>query len=443
MTRPSCRHALTVVIQPDGTVYPCICASWPKIQLGNIYQDDFFEIINSHEARAFREQVHTGKYDLCRTEQCLPDFEPVTSQILDSIAASDYEIDHPRYYALNYDPTCNLVCPSCRPTKLTLHRNQRATVLEFQERLFESGALENATIHLTQEGDPFASQVYWRLLKKLNNERPVGIQLILQTNGLGLTPKVVRELENLHSAIGTISVSIDAATASTYAVVRGGNFELLLENLDNLHRVFVLPGKAKLILNFVLQTANYQDVPQFLDLARRLGASCFIGMIGNKCMSNEVYQTHAVFDWRHPEFHKFINMMRSKSVRDASHVCWTNLSFFAQPEREELSIGSVSRRMLASASQSALFRPLMSGAASQSTRLRRLLKLLSQSVVLKRMLASVRRFVLIRRLLPVPKKSELLQSLLRENQSQRRSAEIRNIREVKHADSSRSEVANK
>ncbi len=258
---------------------------------GSIYQDDFFEIINSQEARAFREQVHTGKYDLCRTEQCLPDFEPVTSQILDSIAASDYEIDHPRYYALNYDPTCNLVCPSCRPTKLTLHRNQRATVLEFQERLFESGALENATIHLTQEGDPFASQVYWRLLKKLNNERPVGIQLILQTNGLGLTPKVVRELENLHSAIGTISVSIDAATASTYAVVRGGNFELLLENLDNLHRVFVLPGKAKLILNFVLQTANYQDVPQFLDLARRLGASCFIGMIGNKCIPAILFES--------------------------------------------------------------------------------------------------------------------------------------------------------
>ncbi len=374
MTRPSCRHALTVVIQPDGTVYPCICAWWPKIQLGNIYRDDFFEIINSDEARAFREQVHTGKYDLCRTEQCLPDFEPVATQILNSIAASNYEIDHPRYYALNYDPSCNLVCPSCRPTKLTLRGDQRATVLELQDRLLERGAFENATIHLTQEGDPFASQVYRQLLKKLNNERPVGTRLILQTNGLGLTPKVVRELENLHSAIDTISVSIDAATASTYAVVRGGDFDLLLENLENLHRVFVQPGKAGLILNFVLQTANYQEVPQFLELASRLGASCFIGMIGNKCMSEDVYRTHAVFDWRHPEFHKFIKVMRSKSVREARHVNWTNLSFFVHPEKEELSIGSACRRLLASTSQSALLRPLILGAASQAARLRRSIK---------------------------------------------------------------------
>lgn len=396
MTRPSCRHALTVVIQPDGTVYPCICAWWPKIQLGNIYQDDFFEIINSDKARAFREQVHTGKYDLCRTEECLPDFEPVATQILDLIAVSDYEIDHPRYYALNYDPSCNLVCPSCRPTKLTLRGNQRATVLEFQERLLERGAFENATIHLTQEGDPFASQVYRRLLKKLNSERPAGTKLILQTNGLGLTPKVVRELENLHSAIGTISVSIDAATASTYAVVRGGDFELLLDNLENLHRVFVQPGKAGLILNFVLQTANYQEVPQFLELASRLGASCFIGMIGNKCMSKGVYQTHAVFDWRHPEFHKFIKVMRSKSVRDSRHVNWTNLSFFVHPEKEKLSIRSVCRRSLASASQSALLRPLIPGAASQAARLRRLLALLNRAVLLKRILVSARRFVQVK-----------------------------------------------
>ncbi|MFZ2162718.1 MAG: SPASM domain-containing protein [Sideroxyarcus sp.] len=384
MTRPSCRHALTVVIQPDGAVYPCICALWPKVQLGNIYQDDFFEIINSDKARAFREQVHTGKYDLCRTEECLPDFEPVATQILDLIAVSDYEIDHPRYYALNYDPSCNLVCPSCRPTKLTLRGNQRATVLEFQERLLERGAFENATIHLTQEGDPFASHVYRRLLKKLNGKRPVGTKLILQTNGLGLTPKVVRELENLHSAISVISVSIDAATASTYAVVRGGDFELLLDNLENLHRVFVQPGKAGLILNFVLQTANYQEVPQFLELASRLGASCFIGMIGNKCMPKDVYQTHAVFDWRHPEFHEFIKVMRSKSVRDARHVNWTNLSFFVHPEKEALSIGSVFRRSLASASQSALLRPLIPSAANQASRLRRLLKFLSRSVLLKR-----------------------------------------------------------
>ncbi len=443
MTRPSCRHALTVVIQPDGTVYPCICSVWPKIQLGNIYQDDFFEIINSDEARAFREQVHTGKYDLCRTEECLPDFDPVTSQILDSIAVTDYEIDHPRYYALNYDPTCNLVCPSCRPTKLTLRRDQRATVLEFQERLLESGALENSTIHLTQEGDPFASSVYRRLLKKLSSERPVGTQLILQTNGLGLTPKVVGELENLHSAISTISVSIDAATASTYAVVRGGNFELLLRNLENIHRVFVQPGKAKLILNFVLQTANYQEVPQFLELASRLGASCFIGKIGNKCMSKEVYKTHAVFDWRHPEFHKFINVMRSKSVCDARHVHWTNLSFFVHPEREKLSIESVCRRSLTSASQSALLRPLMSGAAGQASRLRRLLSVLSRSVHLKRMLVSARRFSPIRRLLPVPKKSELLQSLLSANKSLTRSAEFRNTQKVNPPDGGRSEVVHK
>lgn len=443
MTRPSCRHALTVVIQPDGTVYPCICSSWPKIKLGNIYQDDFFEIINSEDARAFRKQVHTGTYDLCRTDECLPDFDPVASRLLDSVAVNDYEIDHPRYYALNYDPTCNLVCPSCRPTKLGLHRDQRATILEFQERLFERGALENSTIHLTQEGDPFASQVYWRLLKKLNKERPPGTRLIIQTNGLGLTPKVVSELEDLHSAIGTISISIDAATASTYAVVRGGDFGLLLNNLENISRVFVRTGKADLILNFVLQTANYQEVPQFLKLANDLGASCFIGMIGNKCMSKEIYQTHAVFDWRHPEFYRFVGVMRDKAVRESKHVQWTNLSSFVHPERERVSIGSLFKRSLCQASQFATLRLLISWAASQSARLQRLLTRLSRSTVLRKMLAFARRFAPFGHLIPAPKKSDLLQRLLRANPRSTQSDGTRNSQKRDQTDGDGSDVLHK
>ena len=68
-----------------------------------------------------------------------------------------------------------------------------------------------------------------------------------------------------------VRISVDAATKETYTKLRGGNFDTLMKNLEmiaDLHR----RGKVReLILNFVVQRDNFQEIPSFVNLGKSLG----------------------------------------------------------------------------------------------------------------------------------------------------------------------------
>ena len=81
-------------------------------------------------------------------------------------------------------------------------------------------------VHITAGGDAFGSAHYRHVLRCISKERPAGLQVDLQTNGLLMTSSW-DELQ-LDGLVDRVYVSIDATRAPTYeAVRRGGSFARL------------------------------------------------------------------------------------------------------------------------------------------------------------------------------------------------------------------------
>ncbi len=71
------------------------------------------------------------------------------------------------------------------------------------------------------------------LFTKINEARHPSLRIDLRTNGVLLTPENWERIESVHYAVDAILISIDAATESTYRLLRrGGDFNRLLKNLE-------------------------------------------------------------------------------------------------------------------------------------------------------------------------------------------------------------------
>jgi radical SAM protein with 4Fe4S-binding SPASM domain len=94
------------------------------------------------------------------------------------------------------------------------------------------------------------------------------------TNGLLLSPAVAADLVN--EGIDSVTFSVDAATAATYASIRGSEyFGRVLRNIQSLvklRRERNLPLAVS--LSFVCVRENLGELPAFVALASRLGADC-------------------------------------------------------------------------------------------------------------------------------------------------------------------------
>lgn len=76
-------------------------------------------------------------------------------------------------------------------------------------------------------------------------------------------------------AIETISVSIDGGTKETYERIRiNGNFDKLVRNLENFHRIKKESGSDRpaLRMNTVLMRSTVRELPALVDLCVRVGA---------------------------------------------------------------------------------------------------------------------------------------------------------------------------
>lgn len=95
-----------------------------------------------------------------------------------------------------------------------------------------------------------------------------GMRVTLATNGLALTPKVARRLGEL--GIWNVTVSLDGARAETHDRVRGhvGTFDAACRAVRVLRDAGV-----RATVNFTPMAINWQEAPEVVALAARLGAS--------------------------------------------------------------------------------------------------------------------------------------------------------------------------
>jgi MoaA/NifB/PqqE/SkfB family radical SAM enzyme len=98
------------------------------------------------------------------------------------------------------------------------------------------------------------------------------LKVSISTNGILLTPNNFEKIQNLDGTIQNIHVSIDAAKKDTYEKLRrGGKWETLLENMKYLLSLRQAGRVQKIAINFVVQSENYLQMSDFVELAHNLG----------------------------------------------------------------------------------------------------------------------------------------------------------------------------
>jgi len=294
-------------VHPGGEVFLC-CPAWLKVPVGNLLAEPVDAIWNGAAAAQLRRSILDGPFARCNRRRCprlaagsapvcrlgaVPDAQ-VRSAIRERVVRLPYG---PKKLNLCHDRSCNLACPSC-------HAGAQAAVGEgaaarITRRIVEEAGRDAETIVLSGYGDPFASPSYRGLLQGFRHEDFPRLRRIeLHTNGQLWNEAMWRSMPAVHPYVQAAEISIDAATAETYALNRrGGDFARLLRNLDFLR---TLPIALK--ISCVVQANNYREIPAFVEWGRRCGFSVYFSQLVNwGTFRREEFLARAVHLPGHPE----------------------------------------------------------------------------------------------------------------------------------------------
>ena len=111
-----------------------------------------------------------------------------------------------------------------------------------------------------------------------------------------------------HQAIDWIDVSVDAATPATYALKRGGDFALLMENLQLIRDLRRAEDISLFQIHFVVQSNNYTEMKRFVELGNDLGCDriCFKQLVNWGTFSDQELHKRAIQRPQHPEHPHFL-----------------------------------------------------------------------------------------------------------------------------------------
>lgn len=299
---------------PGGDVFFC-CPAWLPKPIGNLGDASAGEIWNSPVAQDIRASIHDGSYRHCSRVHCpklsggrLDKPEALPPRLRAVAGARQVTLpEGPRKVILSHDRSCNLACPSCRTGLILARKEEQAALNALADRVILPLLAGADRVRVTASGDPFGSAHFQYVLRNLGRVENPRLRLDLQTNGLLLTPRLWEAL-GLEGRVDQLIVSADAARAETYAEVRGGRFETLLDNLGFFARLRREGRIASLRLDFVVQAANHAEMPEFVQLARTFGCDGVkFQMIRSwGTWSAEEFRRHDISDPAHPEHGAFL-----------------------------------------------------------------------------------------------------------------------------------------
>jgi radical SAM protein with 4Fe4S-binding SPASM domain len=257
----------SVQIDNDGDVQLCDCQLHMPYTIGNIFKNSLQEIWNNHEADKVRQSVAEGDFTYCNWAcaklHCLH-LRPVRLP-----QASNF----PKIIKLDLDLSCNLKCASCREHVIIEKNSQK---IQKQIELFEElrqWALNNPAEYVTilpmTSGEIFASHSGLKFLESLADYPHNNLRVQLTTNGT-LVTKNTTTLERIRHLLSKIEISIDAATPETYRVVRGGDWNALIDGLDFFHNL-----KKPMLFRYVVQKNNCHEIADFAKFAQKYNAGIY------------------------------------------------------------------------------------------------------------------------------------------------------------------------
>jgi MoaA/NifB/PqqE/SkfB family radical SAM enzyme len=307
---------ISIEVDIGGNVRLCGCAEWMPSTVGNIYKSSINEILSNSNSKLIRESIVSGDYRYCNEKSCgiinnnqLNDLDALASDIL-KLTQSTEKFTFPREILIAGDITCNLSCPSCRRKILKNSEDDIERLIELgnilHKNLFFSPSDENIRLHVSTSGEIFASPLLLSFVNNINLENFPNLKLCIQTNGL-LAKKNWHKLGKISSRVEKITITTDAATASTYEKLRrGGKWKILQESLKWLKEEKSINQNLSIHYRMVAQFDNYKEIEQFYYQAKELGADVVeyskLENWGTYSMSR--FQQLDVFEPRHYEYNQ-------------------------------------------------------------------------------------------------------------------------------------------
>lgn len=278
----------TLGINNNGDAFICSSPSWVPRFVGNVLQcDNIYQVLNSDQAQSIRQEIRDGRYTYCNNRICNffaaiprseyqntgPEIQPRPLTTAPELLVNQI----PKNIILDFDYTCNFRCPSCR-TEL-INNNSHHIMRPINDRIV--AAIKTMIIDEIQQqpvsirwcgGEPFISDVYLDLLNYIVQTGKQNIKHTIQTNGSYLQKKSDLVCALLPT-VREMRVSFDAATETTYQQVRvNGQWRQLLDNVQWLRKQINSAGTDTVLsADFVVQRANYKEIPAFVELCRELG----------------------------------------------------------------------------------------------------------------------------------------------------------------------------
>ncbi len=300
-------------VEYNGNAYVC-CHAWLPLNIGNIKRLPLNEIWNSAVVKRIRESIIDGSFSFCDHKNC-PDILngtlPLKSEVM-----SGCSVEMSRGFRfLNFagDLSCNLNCPACALDEVPQEVQLDAGILKkTNKEILDCFLVDLERVVLLSSGELFSSLPFLDFLLLLNGSKYPNLKIEITTNGLLLDESMWMRLEKNHSNIEKIIVSVDAATAETYSLVKGGDFSILMENIGFLSKLRHQKKLDQLEFTFLVQADNYHELSSFCKMAKDRNIEKVV--LKKVCnwgrLSSAEYAKMMVHDPSHPEFSKFVGMLK-------------------------------------------------------------------------------------------------------------------------------------
>lgn len=332
-------------IRVDGSCWIC-CEQWLPKSIGNLYYNSLDEIWNGQTAREIRQSILDQNFKFCDNKQCpalASDMLDIITnisdeqrqQVLDRKVPNDTDIkvtssfstdiityflqnDLPSQINLSYDRSCNLQCPSCRSDVINI--NEGTEYLRIKQlhddvikTLFDKPHDKKITLNITGSGDPFASKIFRDFLFEFDPTPWPNLRLGIQTHG-GLLTKVNWErIKHWHNRIEFIKICFDAATKSTYEIIRKrGNWDQLMSNCEFLNEK-LKDSSMFAVADFVVQDQNFKEMKDFvkifLEKFNNFSYICFYVVNNWGTWNDDEYAQRAVWKNDHPQHQELLTVL--------------------------------------------------------------------------------------------------------------------------------------
>ncbi len=172
---------------------------------------------------------------------------------------------YPSYIEIEVTTRCNLKCIICERTYWD-EPNRDMSFEEFKSIVDQFPKLR--WMGLTGIGESFINKDFMKMLRYVKS-RNVFVELY--DTFYFIDEKTAKDLIDM--GVDKIFISLDAATKETYETIRiGSNFERVINNVKNLHRIKRETGTVfpEVAYHYIVNKYNLREIPQYIDLVHSI-----------------------------------------------------------------------------------------------------------------------------------------------------------------------------